>query len=68
MIVFAVILGIFLGKVFVERKEEYLKYVISEEQELSLLGLGIFLLNSDDWFVPIVLASFILSLKRGWLK
>lgn len=66
VIMFAVILGIFLGKVFVERKQEYLKYVVSDKQELSLLGLGIFLLNSEDKFVPIIIKSFILSLKRRW--
>lgn len=65
---FAVILGIFLGKVFVERKQEYLKYVVSDKQELSLLGLGIFLLKADYKFIPIIIKSFILSLKRRWSK
>jgi len=65
---FAVILGLFLGKVFLDRHKKYLKYVVSEEEELSLLGLAIYLLTSDDWFVPIVLQSFKISLERGWLK
>lgn len=68
VLMFAVILGLFLGKVFLDRHKKYLKYVVSEEEELSLLGLAIYLLTSDDWFVPIVLQSFKISLERGWLK
>jgi hypothetical protein len=65
---FSVILGLFLEKVFVERRKEYLKYVVSEEQELSYLGLAIFLLNSEEKFVPIVSECFKRSLERGWAK
>jgi len=68
VLMFSFILGLFLGKVFVERCKEYLKYVVSEEQELSYLGLAIFLLNSEEKFVPIVLECFKRSLERGWLK
>jgi ABC-type phosphate transport system permease subunit len=56
VLMFSVILGLFLGKVFVERRKEYLKSVVSAEQELSYLGL------------PIVLECFKRSLERGWAK
>jgi hypothetical protein len=64
VLIFSVIIGLFLGKVFTEREGRYLKYVVSDKKELSYLGLAVVLLKLEKEFVPIVLECFKRSLLR----
>ncbi|GBD38862.1 hypothetical protein HRbin37_01123 [bacterium HR37] len=65
VLIFSIFIGIFLGKVFIERYRELRKFVVSEKFELSLFGIGLALLSLEMYFIPKVFKSFRLSLLRS---
>lgn len=65
VLIFSIFIGIFLGKVFIERYRELRKFVVSWRFELSLFGIGLALLSLEMYFIPKAFNSFRLSLLRS---
>ncbi|MBF0343199.1 MAG: hypothetical protein HQL06_03120 [Nitrospirae bacterium] len=67
----AFLIGLYTGNLFKERYGEHLKDIVSQDKELSLFGIGLFLLfimnnpkDSKYRFIPAFLKTLSLSLQR----